>query len=97
MRVVIVLSAIVLSACSTQETAVNSPSVTEAEEFTIRCPGDWDDCYKQASNKCGNDGYREIGKQQADPIAIYNRPGVPDDGWDLSTGPADGFITFRCN
>jgi len=97
MRVVILLLAIILSACSTQEMAIHSPAVTKAAEFSIRCPGDWDDCYKQASNLCGSYGYQEIGKQQADPIAKYNRPGVPDDGWDLSTGPADGFLTFRCN
>jgi hypothetical protein len=99
MRVVILLSAIVLSACSTQHAADNAPAGTATGEFTVRCQGDWVDCYKQASSHCGNGGYREIGNQPAEPVARYSQLGitVPNDGWDISTGPADGMVTFRCN
>jgi len=99
MRVVILLLVVVLSACSTQHAADNASSGMETAEFIVHCQGDWVDCYKQASSQCGSGGYREIGKQQAEPVARNSQLGitVPNDSWDISTGPADGTVTFRCN
>lgn len=97
MRLVMFMSAIVLSACSTQEEVVNPTVGTKIGEITVSCPGDWQDCYKQADKLCGSGGYRELGQQQDEPVAMKSAGLIGDDGWDINTGPTDGIVTFRCN
>jgi len=99
MRAIVLLLAVVLSACSMQQAADYSPAGTDTGEFTVYCEGDWVDCYEQASTRCGERGYRETGMRQAEPIDLNAQQGRtgPDDGWNLTTGPEDGMVTFRCD
>lgn len=91
MRVAILLSAIVLSACGTQQSPVDIPDGTEPRAFTLHCPDDWAECDRQAKIQCGDGGYREVGREQPSPTTW------PSDVWDLDTGPKDGIVTIRCN
>jgi hypothetical protein len=97
MRLVTLWSAIILSACGAPEAVLDPPSGTKAGEFTVSCPSDWDDCYKQAGKLCGSSGYREISEHEAEAVAMHSARLSPTDGWDLNTGPTDGIVRFRCN